>query len=203
MRFRFIYRKLFLFIFLLAGTFIINATAYISEIINNTDQFLNLVYTVPTNIKVNGNPNSLPYDTFLGTQINVGKKSKVSLRGAYLPEARYDNIHTFKNAIRLYVGHKLKLYANLCETPFISIRKRNDWAEASRIFQLPGKLSEMEKNLRRISFEPITDDVSYILELNQLSDEVYVRRGGSIYIPDDAIEVVLKRSNHNEASPVK
>jgi hypothetical protein len=183
----------------------LNATAYISEVINNTDQFVCLAYPVPARIRMSRpvaidlnneelSTRFLEYDAHKGTQIRLERRTKTALDKAYLPNTTKNQNGSFIHGIYLYMSPKVVPKTSslflLGNSPFKSIRRNKDWAEAS-----PYSSYEKEKYIKRISSDPIIDGESYRLELNQLSDEVFVRsEGQGVCILDGEIEIVIKRN---------
>lgn len=217
----------------------LNASAYISEIINNTDQTIGLSYQVPVTIEI-GTPvkssNELSatfqralttsFSRIYGTLILLEKRTKIALRGAYLPYEQNNVVGVFENGIRLYVAppkddnasvwplHPYDNYFCLGNEPFVKIRQRNDWAEClnrniplnpiQETFCQNREASIWAQCLKRISSEPIINGESYTLEINQTSSEVYkMTVGNRMRVSEDAIEIVIKKNKSNTISESK
>lgn len=167
---------------LLIGTLVLlitnqtNAVAYISEIVNNTNGFLKMEYFVSI------------ADLSVLSCVSLDTNKSIPLgKGFYIPDAKYDPEGFLCSGILLSVKTAGQFQFQPYETPFALIRQRNNCAELTLRSQYT--TSVCDSLFKKISKDNLCDGDTYVLTVNQISDEFYIPSG----INENAFEVLITK----------
>lgn len=173
-----------------------NAVIYISEIVNNTNGFLKMEYSVSITdlsvlscVSLDTNkpiPFELKGQSCGKVSLVIFKHSKVILgKGFYIPDAKYDPQGSLHSGILLSVKTAGQFQFQSYETPFALIRQRNNWVELALRSQYI--TSTCDSLFQKISKDNLCDGDTCALTVNQISDEFYIPSG----INENAFEVLI------------
>lgn len=181
----------------------IGAVTYISEIVNNTNGFLKMEYSVSiTDLNVLScvsldTNKPIPFEfkgQFCGkVSLVISKHSKVILgKGFYIPDAKYDPKGYLCSGVLLSAKTVGVFQFQPYEIPFALIRQRNSWVELTLRSQYT--TSVCDSLFQKISKDNLCDGDTCVLTVNQISDEFYIPSDvGGYKINEQAFEVLVAK----------
>jgi len=172
---------------------------YITEIVNNTDQHIYIRYNVTTNIGIvqplwdatSSNRARIQYQY----PIILKNGARVRVCNAYIPTVyKRDD---FSNVISLSTGYNLnnifnliRLQGNIVEKISRKNNKGYLWGE---------NLSYIDIDIVSVLDISLSKSLSYTLEINQISDEIYARQikgegNNNVVVLPNAFEIAFKEN---------